>query len=233
MERTCIGGERSVHWEKEYSKNKSLWGEGPSELALAAVAFLKDGNAGDGPLNILDLGCGYGRDVFYYAQSLNCAILGIDVSAKAIEIATGTRAEKNIENTDFQCRDLADLSDDKYGVVCASNLYQLLKIDERIALQDAVKRTLKPGGQFFLCTMSLNDPEHYGKGTPIAGESNSFSFKHRVYLHFCTREELMADFGFLDIIELYEHEFDEPRAEGPPHHHISWILIGRMPHARR
>jgi len=48
----------------------------------------------------------------------------------------------------------------------------------------------------------------------------------KVYLHFCTRNELGNEFNFLKIKELYEHEYYEPHTTGEVHHRISWILIG-------
>ena len=217
-----------MHWEDEYKKNKRLWGEGPSELARAAVDYLIEhasNKSKDDALNILDVGCGYGRDAIYYARNLACNVMGIDISAKAIEIASDTPIENAIGSTSFQQRDLADTATDQYDIVCASNLYQILKQDERAALRNAVMQVLKPGGLFFLSTLSVDDPEHYAEGTPIEGEPNSYSFTHKLYLHFCTGEELREDFGSLDIIDLYEREYDEPRADGNEHHHISWILI--------
>ncbi len=44
----------------------------------------------------------------------------------------------------------------------------------------------------------------------------------------CTKEELEEDFQFLSIKELYEHRYDEPRAHGETHHHISWTLIASL-----
>lgn len=216
-----------MHWEDEYKKNKKLWGEGPSELAQAAVDYIRKSGRGDDSLSVLDVGCGYGRDAFYYSANLDCSILGIDLSEKAIEIASNAAAEKHIERIGFRCRDFAHLEESEYDAVCASNLYQLLMPKERESLRRTVMRTLKPGGLFFLSTLSLTDPEHHGKGTPIPEEPNSFSFEHRIYLHFCKRKELAEDFSFLDIKELYEQEYHEPRATGEAHHHVSWILIGR------
>ena len=220
-----------MHWEKEYRESGRLWGEEPSELARAAVTYLKDSRAKAGTLNILDIGCGYGRDAFFYADNLDSKILGIDLSEKAIEIALNTASEARRENIEFRRCDFADLDTGGYDVVSASNLYQLLRGNERKTLRETVMRTLKPGGLFFLSTLSLNDPEHHGKGDPIPGEANSFSFQQKTYLHFCTREELTEDFAFLDIKELYEREYYEPRATGEVHHHISWVLAGeRMSH---
>jgi 2-polyprenyl-3-methyl-5-hydroxy-6-metoxy-1,4-benzoquinol methylase len=87
-----------------------------------------------------------------------------------------------------------------------------------------MKMMLKPNGLLFLSTLSVRDPEHYGKGDPVPGETNSFHDK--TYLHLCTKEELIGDFDFIYIKEIYEHAFREPRVIGEAHHHVSWILAG-------
>jgi cyclopropane fatty-acyl-phospholipid synthase-like methyltransferase len=222
-----------MHWEDEYRTKERVWGEEPSELARAVVDYLQRMKKHEGELSILDIGCGYGRDALYYADSLQCHVFGIDLSDKGIEIATKTASERNVDYVRFECGDFKNLRSGEYDVVCASNLYQLLKPRERSDLRNAVKATLKTDGLFFLSTLSVDDPEHYGIGDPIPGEANSYSFQHRVYIHFCTKEELEEDFAFLNIAELYEHEYDEPRAKGEDHHHISWILIGESAGAGR
>lgn len=214
-----------MHWEDEYSTNERVWGDEPSELARAAVDHLKKTTLYKRKKSILDIGCGYGRDAYYYVDNLHCTVMGIDVAAKGIEIAQSAALERGTEGVNFECRDFRELGGRSYDVVCASNLYQLLRPYERRAFREAVKKFLKPGGLLFLSTLSIGDPEHFGDGDPIPGEVNSYSFTHRVYLHFCTRKELSNDFAFLHIVRLHEHEYDEPRAEGKPHHHISWILI--------
>jgi len=211
-------------WDDEYAKHKQLWGKGPSELALAAVSHLKKNKPDKEILSVLDIGCGYGRDAFYFLENLDCEILGIDISEKAIEIASNTAIEKGTGDIRFECRDFREPVDGNYDIVYFSNLYQLLDSDTRKDLKNAAAKALKPQGLLFLSTLSVSDPEHYGKGEPIPGEPNSF-YDGR-YLHLCTREELMEDFSFLDIREFYEHEYDEPRATGETHHHISWILMG-------
>jgi SAM-dependent methyltransferase len=216
-----------MRWEEEYKSNERLWGEQPSELALAAVAFIQTTDANAETLSILDLGCGYGRDALYYAESLDCSVLGIDLAAKGIEMGKKAASDKAVEGVNFECRDLKDFHEGAYDVVCASNLYQLLRPEQRGELRETVEASLKPGGLFLLSTLSTIDPEHFGIGEPIAGEANSYSFDFKTYLHFCTGDELRGDFAFLDIAELYEKKYDEPRATGEVHHHISWILIGK------
>ena len=211
-----------MHWNNEYRSNKQLWGAGPSELAVAAVAYLQGSQYGS--LSILDIGCGYGRDVFYYTANLRCRAIGIDISEQAIELASEAAINRPNSGEEFRRADFKDLGEGQYEVVSVSNFYQLLEKSDRKALRETIRSVLSPSGLLFLRTLSVNDPEHYGKGVPLEGEPNPF--RDRAYLHLCTREELAADFSFLNIKELYEHEYDEPRATGETHHHISWILIG-------
>jgi 2-polyprenyl-3-methyl-5-hydroxy-6-metoxy-1,4-benzoquinol methylase len=211
-------------WDNEYRANKRVWGEGPSELAIAAVGYLQKCKSNNEILSILDIGCGYGRDAFYFLDNLRCRIFGIDTSEEAIDIASNAVLKAQKEDVRFQCSNFTELKEGKYDIVYVSNLYHLLKKNESRELRRTVVKTLKPKGLLFLSTLSVSDPEHHGKGIPVPKESNSF--QDRTYLHFCTREELIKDFAFLDIKQLYEHEYYEPRVTGEIHHHISWILMG-------
>jgi len=214
-----------MSWDKEYAAGNRLWGEGPSELGIAAIAYLQKHAAACQPLKIIDIGCGYGRDAIYLVTRLNADILGIDISEKAIEIATRSVMEQNLSNAKFECRDFKSLGVGGYDVVFVSNFYQLLRPAERRSLRETISRILRPSGLLFLSTLSVSDPEHLGKGIPIAGEPNSIDIGK--YLHLCTKEELAEDFSFLEIEKLYEHNYLEPRSNGEVHNHISWILVAK------
>ncbi len=212
-----------MFWDKEYETSSCIWGDGPSELAVITVKYLQNHRLNKKFLNIVDIGCGYGRDCLYLAKNLNCRVFGIDTSRKAIEILKNSIAEPYAEAIEFKCCSFRDLDQCKYDVAFASNLYQILQGRQREELREKIANLLKPEGLLFLSNLSTNDPEEYGKGEPCPDEPHSFI--NNKYLHFCTKEELEEDFRFLSIKELYEHEYDEPRAQGKAHHHISWILI--------
>ncbi len=213
----------SSFWDKEYESKLRIWGDRPGELAVIAVKYLLDHRLNDRILSILDIGCGYGRDCLYLAKHLNCCVLGIDTSQKALEIlANSIACTKAIQ---FRCCDFMDMNPGKYDMVFVSNLYQILQRTQREELRKKIADLLKPQGLLFLNNLSTNDPEEYGKGEPCPDEPHSF--KSDKYLHFCTKEELEEDFQFLSIEELYEHRYDEPRVQRETHHHISWILIAQ------
>jgi len=213
-----------MNWDNTYRNNQHIWGDKPSELATFACNYLHGIKSSGKAIQILDVGCGYGRDAIYLARNIKCHVLGIDNSNEAIEMAGKSLADDLKSRVRFQCFDFRQIPDGKFEVVLASNFYQLLKMEERNALRDMIKKRLKPGGMLFLSTFSTRDPEHFGKGKRIDNEDNSFQDQR--YLHFCTREELERDFSFLTIKELSEHEYYEPRSNGEVHHHILWILLG-------
>jgi cyclopropane fatty-acyl-phospholipid synthase-like methyltransferase len=198
--------------------------EGPSELGIAAVKYLQESGTVKRSLSILDIGCGNGRDAFYFRDNLACKVLGIDISRDAVNIARDRASKAKIENVEFQCRSYTELKAGRYGVVFTASVYHFLNKQARQEFREVVRRSLKPKGTLFLSTLSTHDPEYYGRGTPVPGDPNSF--RNGLYLHFSTREELEKDFSFLNITALYEHEDYDPRVKGEINY-TPWILIGQ------
>jgi SAM-dependent methyltransferase len=211
-----------MSWDDKYRGNNRIWGDDPSELAVVALKHLQTLNRHAEDLRILDIGCGYGRDAVYLAKHLKCHVLGIDSSREAIDMARNACAGE--PNVAFQWCNFARINGGQHDVVLVSNLYHLLEKGERHRLRETIAGLLRPEGLLFLGALSTNDPQDYGKGTPVPDEPNSF--RGRAYRRFSTRDELVEAFGFLTIKELYEHAYDEPHASGETHHHISWILVG-------
>jgi cyclopropane fatty-acyl-phospholipid synthase-like methyltransferase len=216
----------SAPWDKIYGRDKRVWGDQPSELALFTCTYLKESSQfrKREDIFVLDLGCGYGRDAIFLAQNMPCHILGLDNSAKAIEMARETLPKEIDKRIEFLCYDFSHVSD-KYDVIFASNLYQILRPEERAQLRETVKRCLNGGGLLFLSSFSVRDTQHSSRGIAVEGEPHTYLDKK--YIHLCTRAELETDFDFLDISALFEREFYEIRST-ENHHHVCWILMGKM-----
>jgi SAM-dependent methyltransferase len=213
-----------MSWDSTYRDHQRVWGDRPSALAAFACRYLREAKISGGDIQVLDIGCGYGRDALFIARSLNCYVLGIDNSSAAIEMALKAAGSDSASRAKFQCCDFKQLGGGKFDIMFASNFYHLLRSGERKSLRHIIKKKLKPGGMLFLSTLSPRDPEHFGKGKPVESEINSYVDER--FLHFCTQEELEKDFNFLTIKELSEREYFEPRSNGEVHHHILWILVG-------
>jgi len=231
----------AAYWDERYRREGKRWGDGPSELARLAVARLSF--AAGRSFDLLDVGCGYGRDSLYLAAELGCRVLGIDPSPAAVSAARRSRRgglDVEFEVTDPEAltaergatpavrRGSGDASDcGGFDVVFSSNVYQLLPPSRRRRFATAVGALLRPGGLLFLSTLSPRDAQHYAKGEPVAGEERSWV--EAGYLHFCTADELEADFAGLELLDLEERSYDEPLAGGRVHHHTSWFLEARRP----
>ena len=220
------------YWEKRYATDGRLWGDGPSELARLAVARLRpavvaahDANAP--PLKLIDVGCGYGRDSRYLAAELDCRVLGLDPSPAAV--AAARKARRPGLDVEYVAGDAASLAAaaqaDRFDVAFAGNVYHLLSPGGRREFAAALAALARPGGLLFLSTLSPRDPQHYAVGEPVLGEERSWV--EHVYLHFCTADELTADFSAFTVLDVEEWSYEEHNTGGVVHRHASWFLEGR------
>ena len=141
-------------------------------------------------------------------------------------------------DAEYVAGDLASLAADPehagpYDVVFTCNVYHLLGPIGRREFAAALAAATRPGGLLFLSTLSPRDPQHYAVGEPVSGEERSWVDK--VYLHFCTAEELTRDFSAFEIIDLDERRYDEPRRarRRTTTRAGSWRDAGAEPAARR
>jgi len=215
----------AAYWDARYTDEGKLWGDAPSELARLAVARLSYA-AGRG-IDVVDVGCGYGRDSVYLASELGCRVTGVDPSPAAV--AAARRARSGDLEVEFEVADpgafAAGAND--FDVVLSSNVYHLLQPSARQDFAAAVVALARPGGLVFLSTLSPRDAQHYAKGDPVPDEERSWV--EHCYLHFCTADELRADFAALEVLDLEERSYEERHADGRLHHHTSWFLEARRP----
>ena len=221
------------YWEQRYAGDGRLWGDGPSELARLAVARLRPAvavvrDADAAPLTLLDVGCGYGRDSRYLAAELGCRVLGLDPSPAAV--AAARKARRPGLDVEYVAGDAASLADaaaqaGRFDSAFAGNVYHLLSPGGRREFAAGLAILVRPGGLLFLSTLSRRDPQHYAVGEPVLGEVRSWV--EHVYLHFCTADELTAEFSAFTVLDLEERSYDEHNANGVVHRHAGWFLEGR------
>jgi len=229
--RPAVLPQAALHWEKLYSAGERPWGDSPSELARLAVARLGPAasSSDQAPFALLDVGCGYGRDSRYLAAELRCRVVGIDPSPAAVVAARSART-RDLTAEYFVAEAAAFVAQTEqaggYDVVFAGQVYALLGPIGRREFVAALAALTRPGGLLFLSTLSPRDPQHYAVGRPVTGEQRSW-IEH-AYLHFCTAEELTADFvEAFEVLDLEERGYDERHPGGAAHRHASWFLEGR------
>ncbi len=193
-----------------------------SKPAIEAFNFLKKKLSLSEQLSFLEIGCGDGCDIAFLSSNFeNLLIYGIDISLKAIEKAIQLNSGK--QEVKFECKDWKDLDDTQYDIIFISGVYHFFNLPERKAFIVKIKKILKPGGYFFLSTLSSNDKQYYGKGVSVKNDHNSFQSEY--FIHFCSEDEIRQDFNFLKILKLFEY-FHKNYSKDTEFHTM-WLLIGQ------
>ena len=113
-------------------------------------------------MEVLEFGCGTGSTALVHAPHVK-HILGIDFSARMLEIAQGKADAANIDNVTFQRASIDDFStpDASFDAVLGLSILHLL--EDREAVIAKVHRMLKPGGIFVSSTVCLGEKMKFFK----------------------------------------------------------------------
>lgn len=106
---------------------------------------------------ILDLGCGEGRDILYLLhQGYKCC--GVDVSEEAVRYCQAKMPEKADA---FRILDVCrDTMDQSFGFIYSvAVLHMLIEDTDRRQFYQFIRRHLKKGGYALICTMGDGDTE--------------------------------------------------------------------------
>ncbi len=148
-------------WDKEYadSKNFSLSTE-PAEDLLKFTRWMERnfGNELLNPLlNVLDLGCGNGRNLIYLAKTYGCRGIGYDLSGVAVNQAKVAAEGLKLNFTSRTIAGKFDLPDSSFGLAVDMMTSHYLNKSDREELRSEISRVLKPGGWLLYKTFLLED----------------------------------------------------------------------------
>jgi ubiquinone/menaquinone biosynthesis C-methylase UbiE len=123
--------------------------------------------------NILDVGCGPGRDMAWF-ESHNINVTGVDYTKAMLEIARtkvhGTLVQSDMRKMPFD-------ANSRNGIWCSASLLHLPKTDSPAALLE-FKRILKPNGILFLAVQE-GEGEHL-ETREVYGENQRFFARYSV-----------------------------------------------------
>ncbi len=109
---------------------------------------------------VLDLGCGAGLDLFFYARAVGDGgrVCGLDLSAAMIAKARGNLEAAGISNAEFlnAAADAIPLPDAAVDLVTANGIYNLSP--DKDAVLREVYRVLRPGGRTVFAEIVLTSP---------------------------------------------------------------------------
>ncbi|MCW4039457.1 MAG: methyltransferase domain-containing protein [Candidatus Bathyarchaeota archaeon] len=106
---------------------------------------------------VLDLGCGAGLDMYFYAKAVGSEgkVIGVDISEEMVLKARKNMEQVNVTNVEIKCghADEIPLDDNAVDVVASNGIYNLSPNTEAVLRE--VLRVLKPGGRTVFCEIVL------------------------------------------------------------------------------
>tara|TARA_B100000427_G_C15399929_1_gene547164 strand:- start:351 stop:974 length:624 start_codon:yes stop_codon:yes gene_type:complete len=155
------------YWDKYYSRKLGI--QTPSSFASHVIPLINKGDS------ILELGCGNGRDSFYFANN-GCQVYALDQSQVIIN-----RIKKRNINPKFICDNIENFQKNfKYQINhCYARffLHALDKNEENQVLR-SISKILPENGLFFSENRSVKS-DLYGKGEVISKDIFNTDHKRR------------------------------------------------------
>ena len=204
---TRIEAER--RWNERYAGDDHLYGEGPNAFLRANARRMVPGQSA---LCVAD---GDGRNSVWLAEQ-GLAVTAFDFAETAVAKAQCLAKRRGVTIDARVCDIFKWTWAPRQFDLVVGIFIQFLAEDDRTAIFDQIRKTLKPGG---LLLLEGYRPEELAYGT--GGELDA----SRLY----TRTGLRHAFGAWDILEL--DEYDTELHEGSAHNGISALvdLVARKP----
>lgn len=131
-------------WIKSYAQEIPHWARtlAPSKLAMIFLRAVKKNKLTDG--EVLEIGCGNGRDSIFFAQNSLRAV-GVDVSEVAVRLAKKNTECLRVKNVKFRVADAEKLPFAAARFFAVYSIAVLHSTNLRKSIGEVV-RVLKPGG---------------------------------------------------------------------------------------
>jgi SAM-dependent methyltransferase len=139
-------------YDSGYKACPSFWGSRPGSLVTRLAEIIPSFKE----LQILDAGCGEGKNALFLANK-GAVIQAYDISLIAIEHAEKLKVRHQAHNVSFQARDIrtVELRAGSFDVIIAYGLMHCLRDEDGIrSLHSLLKDATKVGGHFVLCAFN-------------------------------------------------------------------------------
>lgn len=211
--------EQQHRWDKAYGEREDFFGKLPSELAVSTVGVMKQAGA----KKVLELGCGQGRDTWFFAHN------GFEVTALDYSEAGVCQMRKRSEELGAKvtvevhdARQPLPFPDGSFDVVYSHMFFTMELTEEEISqiLKECL-RVLRPGGLNIYSVRNDHDP-HFGKFIPRGQDmwENPLGF----VVHFFSEEKVRRLAAGYEVVSV--REFDDP---SPPFTKKLYEVVLRKP----
>ena len=185
-----MNSNEQFYWNKKFSKEK-YFGEGPTGFAKECKSIMRSKNIQD----ILDLGCGQGRDSIYFSK-MGKSVTAFDNSKKALDSITN----RNITKIKGDIKSLEKIKNRKFDVIYSNLALHFFKEKDLQSIFNNLHTLLKNGG-FLLITVKNKKDKYAGLGEKI--EEHTYQYQG-VIRHYYTRKELQKLLKKFKILEIKE-----------------------------
>ena len=194
--------DQQPHWEDTFAEKPDMFGTSPSAPAKAAAEMFKRAET----VNILELGCGQGRDTIFFAQS-GFQVFALDYSEVAIQTIKEKAGQAGVSGKIIALRqDVRQPLPFQDGLLDACYAHMLycmaLTTVELEFLSQEIRRVLKTGGLNIYTVRHTGDP-HYGKGIHRGEEMYEVG---GFIVHFFSREKVDQLARGYEIVAIEEFE---------------------------
>ncbi len=177
-------------WNEFYAHSNLT--DTPSSFAQFCISMI------DKNKTLLELGCGNGRDTFFFSQS-GIRVIALDLSNEAIR----HNSAKENGNVDFYVHDFTNVNAKEINLIDVKSIYSrftLHSVDKAgfDRTLEWVASTLPIGGRFFMEARTINDTL-FGQGEPLP--DNGFFTTH--YRRFLIASDIKKQFEHLPFNLLY------------------------------
>lgn len=153
---------------------------------------------------VLDLGCGFGDNCFYFADNDAEKVVGVDISEKMLSLASEKNSHKNIRYINMSMADISSINE-KFDLIYSSLVFHYIE-DFKKLCKDMHNLLNKNGVLLFsqehpIVTSSINESNHYLRND--TGEAVSYCISNY------SDRGLRRDTWFVDGVEKYHRTFGD------------------------
>jgi SAM-dependent methyltransferase len=194
-------------WDNRYQKEGHIWGDESSICARTIAERLQGTDK-----KVIDLGCGYGRDVIYLAKK-GFQVIGVDLSEMGINTGKEWAKKECVEATLCIRKEINFTDYQEYFDAVISNrvMHLLIRPEERMEYLNEICHILKKGGLLSLTARSVNDPtrpkSHVNLDEPAQVRPGHWV---KFFTHDEFYECFKSNFEIKSIAEIEERESDNP-----------------------
>ena len=202
------------YWNNLYSKD-NYFGTGQTILADFAKTIIEKNNI----TNLLELGCGQGRDSIFFTNFVP-SVTSLDISANAINFVKKIKNEKNLINLELHVHDAKkplNFINKSFDMVYSNLALQFFDMDELKEIFSNIASIMSKNSFFLFSTKKPGD-KYFNFGNKIS--ENSFEYKN-ITRFFFQKSEIQALLeSHFEIIS-----FEEDKHQNPDNTISAWWKI--------